>query len=348
MGMSDRSERVKASIHDYAGIYGVSAEVHPDDHIFRFIHDDPNRVNKEEAVMEYFQSGRAGADFIKDLLEAHPLSAVLATRRHPDRPVSLLEFASGYGRVTRHFRAAIPAAEVTACDIHPAAVDFLHGIGFDACLSAHAPEDFDLGRRFDVIYAFSFFTHMPRATWTRWLEALGRHLLPGGVLLMTAHGVVSQKLMQIADLDLDLDGFFFHAESEQKDLDIAEYGNTITSFDFVYHQLATAKLRLLQFRESGAGQHDLYILTPDPTAPLPWGVQEGAVEVDTVRTELEIVAESERRRARAIAEDGRRRAEEAAATLDALRRELGELRGSRSWKVTAPLRAAARALAGRG
>lgn len=346
MGMSERSERVKASIQDYAGIYGVSAEVHPDDHIFRFIHDDPNRVNKEEAVMEYFQSGRSGAAFVKDLLDAHPLSDVLASRPHPDRAISLLEFASGYGRVTRHFPKVTPDVEVTACDIHPAAVDFLHGIGFDARLSAHAPEDFDLGRRFDVIYAFSFFTHMPRATWTRWLEALGRHLLPGGVLLMTAHGVVSQRLMRIGDLDLD--GFFFHAESEQKDLDVAEYGNTITSFDFVYHQLATAKLRLLQFRESGAGQHDLYILTPDPTAPLPWGVQEGAVEVDAVRTELEIVAETERRRARAAAEDGRRRAEEAAAALESLRRELAELRASRSWKITAPLRAAGRALAGRG
>ena len=346
MDMSERSERVKASINDYAAIYGVSAEVHPDDHIFRFIHDDPNRVNKEEAVMEYFQSGRAGAAFVKDLLDAHPLSTVLASRPRPDRPMSVLEFASGYGRVTRHFPKIMPDIEVTACDIHTEAVNFLRGIGFEAYLSAHTPESFDLGRRFDVIYAFSFFTHMPRATWTPWLAALGGHLAPGGVLLMTAHGIVSQKLMDIADLDLD--GFFFHAESEQKDLAIAEYGNTITSFDFVYHQLAAAKLRLLQFRESGAGQHDLYILTPDPEAPLPWGVQEGAVEVDAVRTELEIVAETERRRARAIVEDGRRRAEQTAATLETLRRELAELHASRSWKITAPLRAAARAFAGRG
>ena len=345
MDLSQRSERVKASIKDYAEIYGVSAEVHPDDHIFRFIHDDPNRVNKEEAVMEYFQSGRSGASFVKDLLDAHPLSAVLASRKYPDRPISLLEFASGYGRVTRHFPKVIADVAVTACDIHTEAVEFLRGIGFDGCLSTHTPETFDLGRSFDVIYAFSFFTHMPRATWTRWLEALGRHLHPGGMLLMTAHGNASRKLMQIADLDLD--GFFFHAESEQKDLDIAEYGNTITSFDFVYHQLAAAKLRLLQFRESGAGQHDLYILTPDPKAPLPWGVQEGAVEADTIRTELEIVAESERRRARAIVQDGRRQAEQAAATVESLRRELAEVRASRSWKFTAPLRAAARAFAGR-
>ena len=353
MSVRETSEQVKASIQDYAKIYDVSAEVHSDDFIFWFIHDDPNRTNKEEAVMEYFQSGWAGAKFVKDLLDEHPLSTMLKDRSSVDRPPSFLEFASGYGRVTRHFPQVMPGFDVTACDIHPEAVRFLRSIGLAACTSTHSPDDFELGRPFDVIYAFSFFTHMPRSTWTRWLEVLGRHLTPNGLLVVTTHGKTSQDLMAVKSLEPD--GFFFHAVSEQKDLSVAEYGNTITTFDFVYHQLALAKLRLVQFRESGAGQQDLFLLKRDLSATKPWGAAEGAAEVERVQAELEMVIESDRRRtmaeklqATAASEAERLRAKDmAAAEIDQLRREVNRIYASRSWKVTAPLRAVTRAFAGR-
>ena len=353
MVVRQTSERVQASIRDYAEIYKVSPEVHPDDFIFWFIHDDPNRTNKEEAVMEYFQSGWAGSKFVRDLLAEHPISTFLANRADADRQPSFLEFASGYGRVTRHFPQVMPGFDVTACDIHPEAVRFLRGLGLQACASAHVPEDFDLGRSFDVIYAFSFFTHMPRATWTRWLAVLGRHLTLDGLLVVTTHGRVSQNLMDVEGLEAD--GFFFHALSEQKDLSAAEYGNTVTTFDFVYHQLAEAKLRLLQFREAGAGQQDLFILGRDVSAAEPWGAVAGAAEVERIRGEMEMILDSDRRRAaadrlraNAAAEAERLAARDAAtAETDRLRREVARLRASRSWKVTAPLRAVTRALTGR-
>ncbi len=43
----------------------------------------------------------------------------------PDRPFDLLEFASGYGCVTRHFKNTMPNARVVASDIHPQAMDFV-------------------------------------------------------------------------------------------------------------------------------------------------------------------------------------------------------------------------------
>jgi len=236
----------------------VPGELHPEDFIFWFIHDQPHMADKSQAVREYFQSGKDGAVFVRDLLNEYRPQQILNAARRPGGKLSLLEFASGYGRVTRHFKAAMPDFDVTACDIHPQAVEFLERLGLPAVQSRPKPEDFGLGRTFDVVYAFSFFTHMPRATWGRWLKALERHVSPGGILMFSTHGRLSQQLMGVPFLEPD--GFFFHAVSEQKDLELAEYGNTVTTFDYVYRQIEDTELKIVQFREAGAGHHDIYIL----------------------------------------------------------------------------------------
>lgn len=245
-------------------LHAVPAALHPEDFILWFIHDQAHMTDKAQAVREYFQSGKEGALFLQALLEEHRPRQVLQQLQRPGQPLSLLEFASGYGRVTRHLPAALPGFEVTASDIHPQAVEFLRGFGLRAVQSHATPEAFDPGRVFDVIYAFSFFTHMPRGSWGRWLKALGRHVSPGGLLVFSTHGQVSQGLMGVGALEPD--GFFFHPVSEQKDLEVAEYGNTITTFGYVHHQLRGTDLRLVQFREAGGGHHDIYVLQRDPAA----------------------------------------------------------------------------------
>jgi SAM-dependent methyltransferase len=160
--------------------YSVPAGLHSDDFIFWFIHDQAHMVDKRQAVEDYFRSGQEGAAFIRDLLKEWRPRLLLDALQTPGQPLTMLEFASGYGRVTRHFPSVMEDYKVTACDIHEQAVGFLRGMGLDAEQSSSVPEDLQLGRHFDVIYAFSFFTHMPRRTWQRWLAALGRHVKSGG------------------------------------------------------------------------------------------------------------------------------------------------------------------------
>ncbi len=266
------SVEVEAEAGRCGETYGVPGALHPDDFVFWFIHDQPHMVDGAQAVREYFESGKEGALFVQRLLDEYRPHMILEEGRRSGQRPSLLEFASGYGRVTRHFAGALPGFDVVACDIHPQAVQFLRSLGLQACESTHMPEDMNLGRQFDVIYAFSFFTHMPRSSWTRWLKALERHLAPNGLLIFSTHGKFSQRLMGVAEVEPD--GFFFHAVSEQKDLALAEYGNTVTTFDYVYRQVDVTKLNLVQFREAGAGHHDFYILHKD--AP-------GRVSPDEVR-----------------------------------------------------------------
>lgn len=286
--------------------YGVSGRLHPGDYIFWFIHDQPQVMNGSVAAREYITSGRGGAEFTKALLLEARIADIIA-KRGLDGPASILEFASGYGRVTRHLPGVLPGFRVVTCDIHEQAVDFLGSLGLDACTSAHSPQAFALGQTFTVVFAFSFFTHMPRATWGDWLKALTRHVEPGGLLIFTAHEEVSQGLMGVAACEED--GFFFHTVSEQHDLSTEEYGNTVTTFSYVYAQAIASGLRLVEYKEAGAGHHDVYVF--ERVAANGGGA--GWVPVTP-------------------------------AEVRALEAQLRAMRTSHSWRVTAPLRAVSRRL----
>jgi SAM-dependent methyltransferase len=238
--------------------HGVSGALHPRDYIFWYVYNDPSQPDKRQAIEHYFESGRGTAAFLGEMLNEPRIKSALAGRYALTQPLSILEFASGYGRVTRHFPMIIPETTVLACDIHTDAVTFLRSIGLQACLSSSIPEQLNTGRTFDVIFVLSFFTHMPRSTWARWLGSLANQLAPNGVLIFSAHGEISQALMGVSQLEAD--GFYFTPSSEQKDLHPDEYGNTVTTFGFVYNQCIASNLKLLQFKQAGIAHHDVYVV----------------------------------------------------------------------------------------
>ena len=79
-------------------------------------------------------------------------------------------FASGYGRVSRHLR--LPD-NMTCCDIHADAVDFLRDkIGVKAIIFKTDPSDFQLEEKFNFSFVLSLFSHLPSDLFGRWLERL--------------------------------------------------------------------------------------------------------------------------------------------------------------------------------
>jgi SAM-dependent methyltransferase len=224
-------------------------DIHPDDHLFRFLCEHPDI--RERAHSEYFSSGRECALKLRRLIEEH---------RGAPSNLRLLEFASGYGRVTRHMAAVLPEAITTACDIHPQAVRFLTGLGLEAVGSSSVPERFHLGRQFDVVFALSFFSHLPRMTWTRWLRRLVDHVNIGGLMIFTTHGERSRNLAWPESPTSNK--FLFSPVSEQIDLPGEEYGRSLTPFAFVYAKIAAlGDMRLVRFQEAGwFGHQDIYVL----------------------------------------------------------------------------------------
>jgi len=148
-----------------------------------------------------------------------------------------------------------------ACDIHPQAIDFLtRELRARAVISAHQPEGLTLGEPFDAVFALSFFSHMPRATWGRWVRALFSHVKPGGYLLFTTHGMASRGWHD--NPEIPSDGFWFKPTSEQHDLDTAEYGATIVTPEFVTREVrAQTGEDIFEHREAFWWEHqDLWIV----------------------------------------------------------------------------------------
>lgn len=242
-------------IRRYADETGVVSEIHPDDLIFRFILKYPGFQTSEEAVKYYFFDGANSTKKLNNLLFSQ-----LGLKRSVD--TSLLEFASGYGCVTRHLISELAPINIVSCDIHEAACSFNESsLGVKAILSATKPEDLRIeSNSFDVVFALSFFSHMPDHTWGRWLSCLFDKVKPGGHLIFTTHGMITWA--NLGRPTIPESGIWFSPSSEQKDLDVAEYGSTIVTPEYVRKAVANLLHRdvLLMVEADWWGHQDLYVV----------------------------------------------------------------------------------------
>jgi hypothetical protein len=213
---------------------GVVPDVHQKDFIYWFCCMHPN-LPLEYAINYYFRDGANSAAKIAELISTF---ADLDTSS-----VKLLEFASGYGCVSRHLK-KYPRIDLVSCDIHAEAIEFLKDrIGVKAHQSAHVPEQFSAPETYDVVFALSFFSHMPKSSFGRWLRTLFQALRTPGYLIFTTHGLKSGEPIGITPQDIPADGFWFAKKSEQHDLEVEEYGLTVTTPDYVIGEL---------YRQTGA------------------------------------------------------------------------------------------------
>ncbi|MBT8070250.1 MAG: class I SAM-dependent methyltransferase [Gammaproteobacteria bacterium] len=232
---------------------GVNGQVHPEDLIFRFLYENPVFKSKRASINYYFNDGKNSARKVIQFAGEYLGDDI--------REKSFLEFASGFGAVTRHFKNLVGSRNFSSCDIHPAAIEFLQEeLGVHSILSADTPTDLKFSRSYDFIFVLSFFSHMPKRTWFNWLEKLYSSLTPEGILLFTTHGRESMKYFPQALLDET--GFWFEKSSEQSDLDTETYGQTITSREYVDREIARLDgCSYLQYEEAGWWEHqDLYII----------------------------------------------------------------------------------------
>jgi SAM-dependent methyltransferase len=182
--------------------------------------------------------------------------------------MTMLEFASGYGCVTCHLSTVLPKLQSVACDIHAQAAKFFHErLNSEVMLSCDDPDEFVDKGQYDVVFALSFFSQMPETTWSRWLKALYAAVKPGGALIFTTQGEHNAKYF--GDPDLGADGFWFVADSEQKDLDVAAYGQTIVSEAFVQHETKAMPGRAADLVRSGYWwEHQDFYVVRKPDAPI--------------------------------------------------------------------------------
>ncbi len=174
---------------------------------------------------------------------------------------SVLDFASGYGRFTRHLLQEVEAKRVCVSDIYQDAVHFQCEVfGVAGLPSMSDPAAFSTSRRFDLIFVSSLFSHLPSHRFLPWLAKLHSLLSERGLLVFTTHGI---DLIEGATTD-----FVFRPISESRSLEASEYGSTFASESFVagaIREVAGDSAVWKRFAHGYLGFQDLYVLSRDPS-----------------------------------------------------------------------------------
>ncbi len=174
---------------------------------------------------------------------------------------SFLEFACGYGRLTRHFVQRIDSAKITVSDIDRRAVDFVREtFGVGGFYSAKAAEELTQEGRYDLIVVVSLFSHLPIEDWGPWLKRLSQMLNADGLLLFSTHNFSDADER---DFQIKAEGFLYREQNETRGrLDVEQYGAAYVSDAYVERVVSESSAgRLLKYRPHVLmGGQDAYVL----------------------------------------------------------------------------------------
>lgn len=200
--------------------------ISPKDEMYNFARGKMN--SKGEADEYYFSTGRNLAMNLVNYLEEAGQDCA---------SMDLLDFAAGYGRVSRWFSPLFKS--VTPSDLEKAMIDFhkkeFGNVGFvssadPATLAEHQ-------ERYDVVFVFSLFTHLPESIWGEWLAGLAGLTRPGGYMVFSTHSYeLFAKLnpAMFGDASTWTKSFVFWQSNETEGrLDTEEYGCNIVTEDFI-------------------------------------------------------------------------------------------------------------------
>ncbi len=134
-------------------------------------------------------TGDAGWFLESGRLAQQTLAGVLRDHAQQSPPRAVLDFGCGCGRVLRHAERQ-SATRYVGVDVNRRAVRWCRRhLGFaDFHHASLEPPLSDALGRFDLIYAFSVFTHLPVDAQKSWAQDLASHLEAGGLLVLSTHG----------------------------------------------------------------------------------------------------------------------------------------------------------------
>jgi SAM-dependent methyltransferase len=211
------------------------------------------QVGPKHGDARYFlASGRRHAELIRSFLVEDGSSI--------EDVGALLDWGCGCGRVLRRW-GGLPETHVCGCDIDPRMIDWCsRNLPFADVqvteLAPPLPYDDDT---FDLIYAFSVFTHLTEPLQREWMRECLRILRPGGYLLMSTLGEYYLSLDRLNDAE--------RRSFAEGRLVVLYQGSAGTSLCSAYHppQFVRESLgqnfEFVSFRPAADdGRHDLHLL----------------------------------------------------------------------------------------
>jgi SAM-dependent methyltransferase len=112
---------------------------------------------------------------------------------------TVLDLPCGHGRVLRHLRAFFPHAEIHACDLDEAGVEFCADVlGAIPIVSQSRLDEVRFPARYDLIWVGSLFTHVSEAVASEMLTSLSGLLSERGIVVATFHGRWCEHVHKVA------------------------------------------------------------------------------------------------------------------------------------------------------
>jgi SAM-dependent methyltransferase len=185
--------------------------------------------------------------------------ALAVHARHSTAPLSeakLLDFGCGWGRLTRFFARDVAPGALFACDPVEEILEVCERTRVPATLARceHIPERLPFETSFDLVFAFSVFTHLSEPAHEACLQAIRRSLSPGGLLVVTlrppAYLTACERMRPIVDslgpdwlAELEQPRYLFvphPAEPDHPQFHGAEmsYGETVISLPYIRERWA--------------------------------------------------------------------------------------------------------------
>lgn len=135
-------------------------------------------------------NGAAGHELLiqSQAFYSHVLAQAHTHLSKPVEQAQLLDFGCGWGRLTRLFARDVEPGALYGCDPVEEILDTCRQSGVTAklALSDFVPEQLPFpGQRFDLVIAFSIFTHISEAAHEAALRAIAHSLAPGGIVVVT-------------------------------------------------------------------------------------------------------------------------------------------------------------------
>lgn len=134
--------------------------------------------NPTDSESSFLEMGRLCAQCIEAALKKAGVEM--------DSLKAVLDFGCGCGRTIRHFR-TLTKTQLSGTDYNPTLVDWCaHNLTFAqfGINQLHPPLTY-ADAAFDLVYAFSVFTHLPESLQFSWMRELSRVLRPAGYLVIS-------------------------------------------------------------------------------------------------------------------------------------------------------------------
>jgi SAM-dependent methyltransferase len=185
---------------------------------------------------------------------------------------TVLDFASGYGRMTRFLVHSVAPERLWVSDIKSRAVEFQQEqFGVQGFVSTPEPEDLHVTQRFDCVFVVSLFSHLPQALFARWLQHLCDLLNENGIIIFSVHDATLLEGHHI-----EPQGEFTYLPTSEETafrtqderLDDSRYGSTFVTEAFVrrvIEGLDFPNAHYTRFTHALPGKQDVYVLSREGT-----------------------------------------------------------------------------------